>query len=58
MTPVTDLTDKELTQQWKEIDWNYVKNKVYNLQYRIARAAKNPRIPLFHNELGELTPSS
>jgi len=40
MTTVTDLTDKELAQQWKEIDWTYVKLKVNNLQHRIASAAK------------------
>ena len=41
MTSVTDLTDKELSQQWKEIDWTNVKKKVNDLQLRIASAAKN-----------------
>ena len=41
ITSVTDLTDKELTQQWKSIDWKRVKEVVNNLQSRIASAAKN-----------------
>ena len=41
ITSVTDLTDKELTQQWKIIDWKRVKEVVNNLQSRIASAAKN-----------------
>ncbi|QCR14911.1 reverse transcriptase, partial [Methanosarcina mazei] len=40
ITSVTDLTDKELTQQWKIIDWKRVKEVVNNLQSRIASAAK------------------
>ncbi|WP_048048500.1 reverse transcriptase N-terminal domain-containing protein, partial [Methanosarcina mazei] len=41
ITSVTDLTDKELTQQWKIIDWKRVKEVVNNLQSRIASAAKS-----------------
>jgi len=41
ITSVTDLTDKELAQQWKTIDWKRVKDVVNNLQSRIASAAKN-----------------
>ncbi|KKG34764.1 group II intron reverse transcriptase/maturase [Methanosarcina mazei] len=41
ITSVTELTDKELTQQWKNIDWKRVKEVVNNLQSRIASAAKN-----------------
>jgi RNA-directed DNA polymerase len=41
ITSVTDLTDKELTQLWKTIDWKRVKYVVNNLQSRIASAAKN-----------------
>jgi RNA-directed DNA polymerase len=41
ITSVTDLTDKELAQQWKTIDWNRAKEIVNNLQSRIASAAKN-----------------
>ncbi len=40
ITSVTDLTDKELAQQWKNIDWNRVEETVNNLQSRIASAAK------------------
>jgi RNA-directed DNA polymerase len=41
ITSVTDLTDKELAQQWKTIDWKRVNKFVNNLQSRIASAAKN-----------------
>ncbi len=41
ITSVTDLTDKELTRQWKSIDWNKAEEIVNNLQSRIASAAKN-----------------
>jgi len=41
ITSVTDLTDKELTQLWKTIDWKRVKEVVNNLQSRIASAVKN-----------------
>ena len=41
MTSVTDLTDEELTNRWKKIDWNRVEELVNNLQSRIASAAKN-----------------
>ena len=41
ITSVTDLTDKELSQQWKTIDWKRVNKFVNNLQSRIASAAKN-----------------
>jgi RNA-directed DNA polymerase len=41
ITSVTDLTDKELTQRWKCIDWKRVKEVVNNLQSRIASAVKN-----------------
>jgi RNA-directed DNA polymerase len=41
ITSVTDLTNKELAQQWKTIDWKRVKYVVNNLQSRIASAAKN-----------------
>ena len=41
ITSVTDLTDKELTQLWKTIDWERVTDVVNNLQSRIASAAKN-----------------
>lgn len=41
ITSVTDLTDKELTQQWKSIDWKRVKEAVNSLQSRLASAAKN-----------------
>jgi RNA-directed DNA polymerase len=41
ITSVTDLTDKELAQQWKTIDWKRVKDVVNNLQSRIASAPKN-----------------
>ena len=40
ITSVTDLTDKELAQQWKTIDWNRAEEIVNNLQSRIASAAK------------------
>ncbi len=36
----TDLTDSELGNQWRAIDWNTVKKTVNNLQSRLARAAK------------------
>jgi len=36
----TDLTDRQLTNQWNSIDWASVKKTVRNLQSRIARAAK------------------
>jgi len=41
ITSVTDLTDEELTHQWKTIDWKRVKEVVNNLQSRIASATKN-----------------
>jgi len=41
MTSVTDLTDKELAQKWKEINWTEIETIVNNLQVRIASAAKN-----------------
>ena len=41
ITSVTDLTDTELSQQWKNIPWKRVKEAVNNLQSRIASAAKN-----------------
>ena len=41
MTSVTDLTDKELAQKWKETNWTEVETIVNNLQVRIASAAKN-----------------
>jgi RNA-directed DNA polymerase len=41
ITSVTDLTDSELSQQWKNIPWKRVKEAVNNLQSRIASAAKN-----------------
>ena len=41
ITSVTDLTDTELAQQWKNIAWKRVKEVVNNLQSRIASAAKN-----------------
>ena len=41
ITSVTDLTDKELAQKWKTIDWKRVKYVVNNLQSRIASAVKN-----------------
>ena len=41
MTPVTELTDKELSQQWETINWDIAKKIVNNLQSRIASAAKN-----------------
>lgn len=41
MTPVTELTDKEIAHQWETIDWNKAKEIVNNLQSRIARAAKD-----------------
>ena len=41
ITSVTDLTDKELANQWKSIDWNKAEEIVNNLQSRIASAAKN-----------------
>ncbi|GAB6286134.1 MAG: group II intron reverse transcriptase/maturase [Methanoregula sp.] len=41
ITTVTDLTDNELAEQWKSIDWNRVEKFVNNLQSRIASAAKN-----------------
>ena len=41
ITSVTDLTNKELAQQWKTIDWKRAKYVVNNLQSRIASAAKN-----------------
>jgi RNA-directed DNA polymerase len=41
ITSVTDLTDKELTLEWKSIDWNKAEEVVNNLQSRIASAAKN-----------------
>ncbi len=37
----TEFTDKELTNQWKSIDWKLVQETVNNLQLRIARAAKD-----------------
>ena len=40
MTSVTDPTDRELAQQWKDIDWTNVEKTVNNLQFRIASAAK------------------
>lgn len=40
MTSVTDPTDRELAQQWKDIDWTNVDKTVNNLQFRIASAAK------------------
>ena len=36
----TGLTDRELSSQWKSIDWSAVKETVNNLQSRLARAAK------------------
>ena len=47
MTSVTDLTDKELTQQWNDIDWAKVEKSVNNLQFRIASAAKMNNLKLF-----------
>jgi len=41
MTSVTDLTDKELAQKWKETNWTEVETIVNNLQVRIASTAKN-----------------
>ena len=41
ITSVTDLTDKDLAQQWKTIDWNKAEETVNNLQSRIASAVKN-----------------
>jgi RNA-directed DNA polymerase len=38
ITSVTDLTDIELSQQWKNIAWKRVKEVVNNLQSRIASA--------------------
>jgi RNA-directed DNA polymerase len=49
ITSVTDLTDTELAQQWKNIPWKRVKEVVNNLQSRIASAARNG--------IGELTHS-
>ena len=40
ITSVTDLTDKELARQWKNIDWKRAEETVNNLQSRIASAAK------------------
>ena len=40
ITSVTDLTDKELDHQWKNIDWKRAEETVNNLQSRIASAAK------------------
>ncbi|MBW2646615.1 MAG: group II intron reverse transcriptase/maturase [Deltaproteobacteria bacterium] len=36
----TGLTDRELSSQWKSIDWSTVRKTVNNLQSRLARAAK------------------
>lgn len=40
MTSVTDLTDRELAQQWKNIVWIETEKTVNNLQFRIASAAR------------------
>jgi len=37
----TGLTNRELSRQWKSIDWSIVSETVSNLQSRLARAAKN-----------------
>ena len=36
----TDLTNRELSSQWKSIDWSTVSETVNNLQSRLARATK------------------
>jgi RNA-directed DNA polymerase len=41
ITSVTDLTDRELSNRWKSVDWKRVEKFVNNLQSRIASAAKN-----------------
>jgi RNA-directed DNA polymerase len=40
ITSVTELTNNELAQRWKSIDWNKVYKVVNNLQSRIAKSAK------------------
>lgn len=40
MLRCTDLTDKELSEQWNSIDWNQAERVVSNLQTRIARAVQ------------------
>ena len=37
----TDLTNRELSSQWKSIDWSTISETISNLQSRLARAAKN-----------------
>jgi RNA-directed DNA polymerase len=44
ITSVTDLTNKELTQRWKDIDWKRVKEVVNNLQSRICKCSKERKL--------------